>query len=101
MSEQATFWRCRRCGKWSTAKRDPIAHKPERPDPEHPDSPFPYGWRAEWCGPFDRWTARYDDPNPRSELPNAGQPVLGNGYPAADEAPGYERLTPEGDVIPF
>lgn len=86
------LWRCRRCGKWSTAKRDPIAHKPERPHPDHPDDP--YMWRAEWCGPFDRWTARLDDPNPRPDLPHVGQPVRGTEQDADD-------LHDRADRIPF
>lgn len=67
----ATLWRCRRCGKWSMAKRRPASHKPIRPDPEFPDDPS--AWRPELCGPFDRYIAVRDDATPPPDLENAGR----------------------------
>jgi hypothetical protein len=72
MAEQtAVLWRCRECGKWSHAKRDPIAHKRWH----HVEGePAWRGWFV-WCGPFDRWEARHSDPNSRPKLPHLGEPV--------------------------
>lgn len=65
----AIIWRCRHCGKWSTAKRDPIAHTRW-----HHEGPEMQGWFV-WCGPFDRWTAVHNDVSPRDELPRFDEPV--------------------------
>jgi hypothetical protein len=74
-----TLWRCRECGKWSHAKRDPIAHKRwvSVDDPAtNADGGTYYGqgWFV-WCGPFDRWEARHNDPSPRAAIENFGEPV--------------------------
>jgi hypothetical protein len=91
MAETVSLRRCRRCGKWSFAKRDPIAHKPRRPETE--DAPY-WEWREEWCGPFDRWEATLAEGPRRGELPHAGQPV--------DPAWREEILvSPEMDEAPF
>lgn len=65
------LWRCRECGKWSSAKRDPIRHKRWH-KVEGRES-----WRGwfVWCGPFDRWTVQLKDPSPRDALPSLGEAV--------------------------
>lgn len=72
---QTTLWRCRKCGKWSHAKRDPRRHKrwhaAERYDGTRSGDT---GWFT-WCGPFDRWTAQHDDPRPRGYVFGIGEPV--------------------------
>lgn len=73
------LWRCRECGKWSHAKRDPIQHRrwESVPDPATDEDGTPYreqGWFV-WCGPFDRWEAHYSDPSPRPVPFNTGHPV--------------------------
>jgi hypothetical protein len=79
MSATETLWRCRECGKWSHAKRDPIQHKRWQPAPDvaTDEDGMPYrgqGWFV-WCGPFDRWETRHSDPSPRPALLNLGEPV--------------------------
>jgi hypothetical protein len=71
INEHAVLWRCRECGKWSHAKRDPITHKRWH----HGEGKPKYaGWFV-WCGPFDRWTASHDDPAPRAPILNLNVPV--------------------------
>lgn len=63
MSETVTIWRCRECGKWSHAKRDPIAHG--RYVDTLDDDGCKVGRHTVWCGPFDRLTAQLDDTKPQ------------------------------------
>lgn len=68
----AILWRCRECGKWSHAKRDPIRHKRWH---HEADGMPPVGWFV-WCGPFDQWAAhRMGATVYRAALPEAGEPV--------------------------
>lgn len=78
-SATAVLWRCRGCGKWSHAQRDPITHKrwqaaPGAATDEDGRAFEGQGWFV-WCGPFDRWTAQHDDPKPRTVVYNLGEPV--------------------------
>lgn len=77
MAQLSTLWRCRECGKWSHAKRDPIRHKHWHPLPPTDDHPEPDKWEGwwTWCGPFDRWVAVHDDPSPRGYVFGLGEPV--------------------------
>lgn len=61
------FWRCRRCGKVSTAKRRPASH--QRVDVLERG---PEGYRRTamvHCGPFDRHVGRLSDPQPPADNP--------------------------------
>jgi hypothetical protein len=66
-----TLWRCRECGKWSPAKRDPIRHQRSITEVDA------YGngeSRTVVCGPFDRYMASRDMRHIRRKpLPNLGE----------------------------
>ncbi len=98
MAELTVLRRCRGCGKWSTAKRDPIAHERWHDHQLGEDGGRFIGWFV-WCGPFDRWTARHDDPKPRAELPHVGEPVRPHEVAEA-KGTGPWRTLGEGE-IPF
>jgi hypothetical protein len=84
--EAETLWRCRECGKWSTAKRDPIRH--ERSVVE--DDGYGRNVRMVVCGPFDPWVAfPFTSPNPRPALPNLGE-TISEDYYAPDPNEGIE-----------
>lgn len=92
------MWRCRGCRKWSTAKRDPIAHERWHDHQLGEDGGRFVGWFV-WCGPFDRWTAQHDDPKPRAELPHIGEPVRPYERDSVLDEPGPRVLSE--DEVPF
>lgn len=69
------MWRCAGCGKWSHAMRRPILHQRVEPLDDEAD-------RLVWCGPFERFVATADDPEPPSPSGRVG-----------DVVPGSERFT--------
>jgi hypothetical protein len=74
-------WICRKCGKLSRAKRDPIAH--ERGAAWDTD----YGRQCYyvWCGPFDRYVATLDTSKPQRDASRVAR--LGTQSRAPDEFP--------------
>lgn len=90
-----TVWRCRECGKWSHAKRDPIRHKRWHQHGEKDPDLGTEGWFI-WCGPFDRWTAQHDDPKPRGYVFGVGEPVS-----YAEKAMALGELEPHPSDVPF
>lgn len=76
------LWRCRECGKWSHAQRDPIRH--ERWTNITVDGEI-VSRSAVWCGPFDRLLAEIDpDHTPRPPLANIGE-LTGRSYAIFDD----------------
>lgn len=72
MSEMETWarlYRCRKCGKWSHAKRKPKKHLRGY---VFADTDYGPDIRYEDCGPFDYWSANYQgydesDGNPKEK----------------------------------
>lgn len=61
-SESVQMWRCFACGKWSHAKRRPSEHQRfERDKDEYGET---VGSREIVCGPFERFVAVKEDPDP-------------------------------------
>lgn len=77
--ETLVVWRCRHCGKLSSAKRRPTRHQRFQLHDEY-DGEYGHervGWRV-WCGPFDRFEAQHADPAAPPHLAEAvqiGEPV--------------------------
>ena len=76
MTERIEMWRCRRCGKWSHAKRRPASHQAvkviEEEQGVYRKSTMVY------CGPFDRFVASPDDPDSPPDNPDFfGRPIFG------------------------
>lgn len=57
MTEPLELFRCAGCGKWSHAKRRPVAHQRVHELDDETDE-------MRWCGPFVRYVATLDDPSP-------------------------------------
>lgn len=71
-AEVVELWRCA-CGKWSHAKRRPDAHQRVEVVQEGEEDVLV------WCGPFTRYVARLDDPDPPPDAsPRIGQRVPGS-----------------------
>lgn len=70
MTEPVEMWRCK-CGKWSHAARRPTAH--QRVQATGPEEDV-----LVWCGPFERFVAEPDDPNPPKPSPRIGETVSGS-----------------------
>lgn len=88
-SEPVEMFRCAGCGKWSHARRRPVAH--QRVDATRDlnapgDSTCVHGVAIDgscptcpaydhlvWCGPFVRYVATLDDPSPPTASDRIGQ----------------------------
>jgi hypothetical protein len=70
--EEVELWRCQ-CGKWSHAQRRPVAHQRVEGTLEGEEDVLV------WCGPFVRYVAHQDDPNPPADAsPRIGQTIPGS-----------------------
>jgi hypothetical protein len=69
MSAAFEMWRCSGCGKWSHAQTRPSAHQRAEVDEDEATA------YAVWCGPFERFVAKPDDPGDPARSPRIGQRV--------------------------
>lgn len=114
--EDLELWRCTGCGKWSHAKRRPAAHErtivleegSECPAAERADccplgacgAATPTIAEVRWCGPFERYVARLDDPRPPSPSPRLGE-IVADRHEGPDPAAADVIADDELDEVPF